>query len=566
MEPRLNYFGHPLAGKVLKHINSAGTVVSVATAVDWWGRLDVLVNNAGTTAVMPLAETERSVITGLFDLNVTAPSMRAHAALPHLRDSSGCIVNVSSTYGHRPLPGGSHYAATKSAMEQLTRSWALELVSEGVRVNAIAPGPTKTDVLAAAGLPQDTIDEMVGQERDRIPTGRLDDPEDIAHWILRIADPLAAHITGQVLTIGEGLELVRPGAVEVTASSPPGQHPQRSSTRIECRTEDLMTDRHTTSLTEAAPSASAAIERLEPLRYVRTDVLDVAYHEAGPKNGDTVLLLHGFPYDIHSYVDVAPLLAEDGFRVIVPYLRGHGPTTFLDEATPRSGQQAALGSDVIALMDALGVEKAYLAGYDWGGRAACVAAAVQPERCLGLVSVNGYLIQDLSTAMTPISPDLEAGFWYFYYFLTERGRAGLAANAKEIARVIWTRNSPAWQFSEEVLERAAGSFSNPDYVDIVIHSYRHRLGFAAGCTDYEKLESLLAQQPGISVPAVTLDGLADGNFPATDGVSSAHHFTGPRLHRQVRDAGHNLPQERPEAFAAAVRDVRSLRQEHSARH
>ncbi|WP_151477411.1 alpha/beta fold hydrolase [Streptomyces albicerus] len=305
---------------------------------------------------------------------------------------------------------------------------------------------------------------------------------------------------------------------------------------------------------------------LAPLQHVRTDALDVAYYETGPRDGDTVLLLHGFPYDIHSYVDVAPLLAEVGFRVIVPYLRGHGPTRFLSDATPRAGQQASLGADVIALMDALGIESAYLAGYDWGGRAACIAAAVWPERCLGLVSVNSYLIQDIAAAMNPIAPPLEAGFWYFYYFLTERGRAGLAANAKEIARVIWTRNSPKWHFGDEVLDRAAEAFQNPDYVEIVIHSYRHRLGFAPGFSEYEKIETLLAQQPVITVPAVTLDGLADGNFPATDGTSSAHHFTGPRLHRLVKDAGHNLPQERPEAFAAAVRDVRLLSQEHAARN
>lgn len=180
----------------------------VATAVEWWGRIDVLVNNAGVTAVMPLAETDRSVITSLFELNVTAPSMLAHAALPYLRDSSGSIVNVSSTYGQRPLAGGAHYAATKSALEQLTRSWALELAPEGVRVNAIAPGPTETDVLAAAGLPQDTIDEMLSHERGRIPTGRLGDPREVANWIVRMADPLGAHITGQVLTIDGGLHLV----------------------------------------------------------------------------------------------------------------------------------------------------------------------------------------------------------------------------------------------------------------------------------------------------------------------------------------------------------------------
>src|SRR3954454_19998399 len=192
-----------------------------------------------------------------------------------------------------------------------------------------------------------------------------------------------------------------------------------------------------------------------PIRHVRTDLLDVAYHEAGPAGGQPVVLLHGFPYDIHSYVDVAPHLARSGYRVIVPYLRGHGPTRFLDADTPRSGQQAALGADVLALMDALDIPRAILAGYDWGGRAACVVAALRPERCAGLVSVNGYLIQDIAAAAAPIRPDLEAGFWYFYYFLTERGRAGLTANRRDIARVIWTRNSPAWPFDQALLDRAA---------------------------------------------------------------------------------------------------------------
>ncbi|WP_307804809.1 alpha/beta hydrolase [Streptomyces sp. VRA16 Mangrove soil] len=294
---------------------------------------------------------------------------------------------------------------------------------------------------------------------------------------------------------------------------------------------------------------------------MRTDVLDVAYHEAGPEGGDTVLLLHGFPYDIHSYVDVAPLLAGHGFHVVVPYLRGHGPTAFLSPSAPRSGQQAALGADVLALMDALGVERAYLAGYDWGGRAACVTAALWPERVLGLVSVNGYLIQDIGAAKRPLPPEREAGFWYFYYFLTERGRAGLAADPREVARVIWERNSPEWAFRERDLDRTARAFANPDYTDVVVHSYRHRLGFAPGADAYAKLEARLAGLPPVPVPTVTLDGLADGNFPATDSSAMARHFTGPRLHRKVAGAGHNLPQERPEAFATAVCDVRVLRQE-----
>ncbi|MFJ6087892.1 alpha/beta fold hydrolase [Streptomyces sp. NPDC092369] len=309
----------------------------------------------------------------------------------------------------------------------------------------------------------------------------------------------------------------------------------------------------------------SALPLLTPLRHVTTDVLEVAYYETGSADGDTVVLLHGFPYDIHSYVDVAPLLAENGFHVVVPHLRGHGPTRFLSDSLPRSGQQAALGADVIALLDALDIERAFLAGYDWGGRAATVAAALWPQRVSGLVSVNGYLIQDIGAAMNPIAPEQEAGFWYFYYFLTERGRAGLAADPRGVARVIWKRNSPVWAFSEADLERAAEAFTNPDYVDVVIHSYRHRLGLAPGAEAYAALEARLAGLPPVTVPTVTLDGTADGNFPATDGASTAHHFTGPRLHLQVADAGHNLPQERPEAFAAAVRDVRALRRGHPRR-
>lgn len=304
---------------------------------------------------------------------------------------------------------------------------------------------------------------------------------------------------------------------------------------------------------------TGVLPRLEPLQYVRTDALEVAYFESGPGDGEVALLLHGFPYDIHSYVDVIPLLVEAGYRVIVPYLRGHGPTRFLDSTVPRSGQQASIGTDVVALMDALDIPRAIFAGYDWGGRAACIAAALWPERCAGIVSVNSYLIQDISSAMTPIRPDLEAGFWYFYYFLTERGRVGLAANRREIAKVIWTRNSPNWQFDEATLERAAVAFDNPDYVDVVLHSYRHRLGFAPGYPPYDQIEKKLIAQPTITVPAVTLDGLADGNFPATDGSASAHHFTGSRVHHQVPNAGHNLPQESPDAFASAILELAHLR-------
>jgi pimeloyl-ACP methyl ester carboxylesterase len=295
-----------------------------------------------------------------------------------------------------------------------------------------------------------------------------------------------------------------------------------------------------------------------PVQRVVTDVLEVAYHETGPADGSPVVLLHGFPYDIHSYAEVAPLLAESGHRVIVPHLRGHGPTRFLHPDTARSGEQAALGNDVIALLDALDIPRAVLAGYDWGGRAACVAAALRPDRVSGLVSVNGYLIQDIGAAALPLRPDLEAGFWYFFYFLTERGRAGLTENRRAIAEVIWQRNSPKWAYGVADLDRAVEAFQNPDFVDVVIHSYRHRLGHAAGAPDYAEAEAALALLPAITVPTVTLDGQADGNFPATDGSAGAARFTGPHVHRQVPDAGHNLPQEAPDAFANAVWEVSGL--------
>ena len=292
-----------------------------------------------------------------------------------------------------------------------------------------------------------------------------------------------------------------------------------------------------------------------PTQNIDAGELSVAYVDAGDPGAEPVVLLHGFPYDIHSYVDVIPLLVEAGFRVLVPYLRGHGATRFLDAGAIRSGQQAALGADLLAFIDALELQQPILAGYDWGGRAACVVAALWPERVSGLVSVNGYLIQDIAASGTPIRPDLEAGFWYFWYFATERGREGLSRNRREIAEVIWKRNSPEWAFGADELARAAAAFENPDYVDVVIHSYRHRLGMASGAVQYRELERRLAERPAISVPAITLDGMADGNFPATDGSQHAHLFTGPRAHRQVAHAGHNLPAEAPRAFAAAILDV-----------
>jgi len=300
---------------------------------------------------------------------------------------------------------------------------------------------------------------------------------------------------------------------------------------------------------------ASSSQRLEPLRHVDAGVLNVAYYEAGPDDGPVVVLLHGFPYDIHSYVDVAPLLAAQGCRVIVPYLRGYGPTRFLDGSTMRSGEQAAIGADLMALMDALSIPRAVFAGYDWGGRAACVGAALWPERCIGLVSVNSYLIQDIANALKPAKAEREVPYWYQWYFQIERGRAGLAADRRSITRILWQQWSPNWKFDEACLERTSAAHDNPDYVDIVIHSYRHRYGLVDGDPRYADIQRKLAALPPITVPAITLDGEGDGVAPATDGRASAAKFTGRRIHRKIPRAGHNLPQEEPEAFAAAVMEL-----------
>ena len=305
----------------------------------------------------------------------------------------------------------------------------------------------------------------------------------------------------------------------------------------------------------SAGSRASSAQRLEPLRQIDAGVLSIAYHEAGPADGPAVMLLHGFPYDIHSYVDVAPLLAAQGCRVIVPYLRGYGPTRFHDAATPRSGEQAAIGADLMALMDALSIPRAVFAGYDWGGRAACIGAALWPERCIGLVSVNSYLIQDIANALAPAPPAREVPLWYQWYFQIERGRAGLAADRRGITRILWEQWSPNWHFDEVMLERTSIAHDNPDYVDIVIHSYRHRYGLAEGDPSYADIQHRLATLPPITVPAITLHGDADGVARVTDGSPSAAKFTGRRIHRVIPGAGHNLPQEEPEAFAAAVMEV-----------
>ena len=304
-----------------------------------------------------------------------------------------------------------------------------------------------------------------------------------------------------------------------------------------------------------APSRASSSRRLEPLSHVDAGALNIAYYEEGPADGPVAMLLHGFPYDIHSYVDVAPMLAAKGCRTIVPYLRGYGPTRFREKATPRSGEQAALGADLLALIDATGVKRAVFAGYDWGGRAACVAAALWPNRCVGLVSVNNYLIQDIAIAMVPAKPEREVAFWYQYYFHNERGRAGLTAYRREIAKILWKQWSPNWHFDDATFNRTAAAFDNPDYVDVVIHSYRHRFGLVDGDPQYADLQRRLAALPAIPVPTITLDGDSDGVIPVTDGTASAAKFSGGRTHRVVARAGHNLPQEEPEVFVDAVMDL-----------
>jgi pimeloyl-ACP methyl ester carboxylesterase len=292
-----------------------------------------------------------------------------------------------------------------------------------------------------------------------------------------------------------------------------------------------------------------------PLKQINAGVLNVGYAEAGPADGPAVLLLHGWPYDIHSFVAVAPLLAARGYRVIVPHLRGHGTTRFISSRTFRNAQQAVIALDIIALMDALQIQRATLAGYDWGARTANIIAALWPERCKAMVSVNGYLINNLERNKLPLPPKAEHGWWYQYYFATERGRAGYAAYRREFARLIWENNSPKWTFDPATFERSAASFDNPDYVSIVIHNYRWRLSLAEGEARYADLEKRLAAGPVISVPTITLDGDSDGVAPASDGTAYANKFSGRRTHRIIAGAGHDLPREAPREFFQAIVDV-----------
>lgn len=288
------------------------------------------------------------------------------------------------------------------------------------------------------------------------------------------------------------------------------------------------------------------------LRRVRAGALDVAYVQSGPADGAPVLLLHGFPYDIHAFDGVAPALAAAGRRVIVPYLRGYGATRFLSAATPRSGQQAALAADLLALLDALAIPRAVLAGYDWGGRAACIVAALWPERAAGLVTCGGYNVQDIGGSLVPAEPEQEHRYWYQYYLHGARGRAGLAANRAAFARLLWRLWSPSWAFDDAIFARSAAAFDNPDFVDVVVHSYRHRYGYAEGDPALEPIERRLAAQPPIAVPTISLEGADDGVAPPAAQDAHTARFTGRYRRQVVPGVGHNLPQEWPAGFAATV--------------
>ena len=302
----------------------------------------------------------------------------------------------------------------------------------------------------------------------------------------------------------------------------------------------------------ARRSKAAGTNKFDDLKQIDAGALNVGYAELGPQQGVAVVLLHGWPYDIYSYIDVAPLLASAGYRVIVPYLRGYGTTRFLSSDTLRNGQQAALGADTIALMDALAIDKAIIAGFDWGARTANVVGALWPDRCKGTVSVSGYLIGSREANQSPLPPQAEVEWWYQYYFSTERGRAGYDKYRYEFGKLIWRTASPQWRFDDATFDRTAKAFNNPDHVSLVIHNYRWRLGLAEGESKYDELETRLAAGPLITVPTITLEGDANG-APHPDPASYAKKFAGKYAHRQLTGGiGHNLPQEAPHAFADAV--------------
>lgn len=297
------------------------------------------------------------------------------------------------------------------------------------------------------------------------------------------------------------------------------------------------------------------MNRPAPLLYVRTSMLDVAYEAHGPDNGEPVILLHGFPYDPRSYDGIAPALGELGYRVLVPYLRGYGPTRFINAQVMRSGQQAALARDLLDFMDVLSIAQATLAGYDWGGRAACIVAALWPERVRGLVTGDGYNIQDIAHAHEPQAPATEHRLWYQYYFHTPRGVAGLTANRRELCQLLWALWSPTWAAGPRLYEQTARSFDNPDFVEVVIHSYRHRFMYAPGDPALEPIEQALAQQPPISVPSISLCGADDGVGPASEEDDDLAHFSGFYRRQVLPGVGHNIPQEAPRETLAALLEL-----------
>jgi pimeloyl-ACP methyl ester carboxylesterase len=306
----------------------------------------------------------------------------------------------------------------------------------------------------------------------------------------------------------------------------------------------------------STPSHSAT--SFGPIKQVDAGVLSIGYVDVGPASGAPILLFHGWPYDIHAFIEVAPLLAAKGYRVIIPHLRGHGSTVFRSASTPRNAQQGALATDGIALMDALGIQKAIVAGFDWGARTANIMAVQWPERCKALVSVSGYLIGSQAGNANPLPPSAELQWWYQFYFATERGKAGYAANTNAFNRLIWQLASPQWKFDDATFERSAASFVNPDHVAIVIHNYRWRLGLAEGESQYNDLEGKLATGPSVKIPSITMEGDANG-APHPAPAAYRAKFTGPYEHRLITGGiGHNLPQEAPAAFAQAVLDVEKL--------
>ena len=306
----------------------------------------------------------------------------------------------------------------------------------------------------------------------------------------------------------------------------------------------------------AQSAGTGAVRRLEPLKSIDAGSLSIGYFEAGPANGAPVILLHGWPYDIHMFVDVAPQLAAAGFRVIVPYLRGYGTTRFLSVDTPRNGQQSVVAVDIIALMDALNIPKAVIGGFDWGSRTAGIIAALWPERCKALVAVSGYLITNLAANLKPLPPEAEHGWWYQYYFATERGAAGYRQNTHDFNKLIWKTASPKWNFTDATYDRTASAFTNPDHVAVVVHNYRWRLSLANGEPQYDTLEQRLSATPVITVPTITIASDFDG--PAIDGTSYRNKFSGKYSHRILAGIGHNVPQEAPQEFANAVVDADNL--------